>query len=129
MIDRRSPIRITVCGIRELIPDGDIFNHPPEGPYQCNSPNRWVACVSIDLFAKNPTPTRAEASDVATAIYDGADGIMLSAESAAGKYPRQSVEMQRRIITAVENDPVSLAGTLDGFLGEGCELIASDNAN
>lgn len=56
---------------------------------------------------KNPTPTRAEASDVATAIYDGADGIMLSAESAAGRYPVESVEMQQRIITAVEQDPVS----------------------
>lgn len=55
---------------------------------------------------QNPTPTRAEASDVATAIYDGADGIMLSAESAAGKYPLESVRMQQKIISSVENDPV-----------------------
>lgn len=60
---------------------------------------------------QNPTPTRAEASDVATAIYDGADGIMLSAESAAGKYPVESVEMQQRIITSVENDPVSVCAS------------------
>ncbi|CAN0281146.1 unnamed protein product [Ascophyllum nodosum] len=65
-----------------------------------------VATQMLESMIENPTPTRAEASDVATAIYDGADGIMLSAESAAGKYPRQSVEMQRRIITAVENDPL-----------------------
>jgi pyruvate kinase len=51
-----------------------------------------------------PTPTRAEASDVATAIYDGADAIMLSAESAAGKYPQESVIMQQRIINRVESD-------------------------
>lgn len=43
---------------------------------------------------------------MATAIYDGADGIMLSAESAAGKFPVESVEMQQKIISAVENDPV-----------------------
>merc|ERR1719232_1848153 len=48
---------------------------------------------------------RAEASDVATAIFDGADAIMLSAESAAGKYPEASVAMQQRIINRVENDP------------------------
>jgi pyruvate kinase len=51
-----------------------------------------------------PTPTRAEASDVATAIYDGADAIMLSAESAAGKYPQEAVIMQQRIINRVESD-------------------------
>lgn len=48
---------------------------------------------------------------MATAIYDGADGIMLSAESAAGKFPVESVEMQRRIISAVENDPVRTENT------------------
>nr|AIT69993.1 pyruvate kinase [Sargassum vachellianum] len=65
-----------------------------------------VATQMLESMIDNPTPTRAEASDVATAIYDGADGIMLSAESAAGKFPLESVQMQQRIITSVENDPL-----------------------
>jgi pyruvate kinase len=65
-----------------------------------------VATQMLDSMVHSPSPTRAEASDVATAIYDGVDAVMLSAESAAGQYPVEAVEMMNRIITRTEQDPV-----------------------
>jgi pyruvate kinase len=60
----------------------------------------------LESMINSPTPTRAEVSDVATAIYDGADAVMLSAESASGQFPFEAVTMMDRIATSVERDPV-----------------------
>src|ERR1051326_3982420 len=61
-----------------------------------------IATQMMESMIVNYTPTRAEVNDVANAVMDGADAVMLSAETSVGKYPAKVIEMMRRIITEVE---------------------------
>jgi pyruvate kinase len=76
-----------------------------------------VATQMLESMIAAPQPTRAEASDVATAVYDGADAVMLSGETATGKYPKEAVAMMNRIIERSERDPL-YRGLMDAVHGE-----------
>ena len=86
------------------IPPEDVPSRQKELVKACRRAAKPViiATQMLDSMTNSPTPTRAEASDVATAIYDGADAVMLSGETAAGTYPVQTVEMMDRIIRRTE---------------------------
>lgn len=90
----------------ELLPEEvpPIQKHIIEKTRLCGKPV-VVATQMLESMITSPSPTRAEVSDVANAVYDGADAVMLSAETAAGQWPVEAVTIMDRIATKVEADP------------------------
>jgi pyruvate kinase len=108
------------------IPPEDVPGWQKDIVRLCRAANRpvIVATQMLESMTQTPTPTRAEASDVATAVQDGTDVVMLSAETATGAYPEESVQMMDRILRRVEchesyrpqQRALRLAETAPGFV-------------
>ena len=107
IVEESDAIMVARGDLGVEIPTEDVPIYQRQLVKACRKVGRPViiATQMLDSMVNQPIPTRAEASDVANAVYSGADAVMLSAETATGEYPFEAVALMSRIIKRVQSDP------------------------
>ncbi len=108
IIDASDMIMVARGDLGIELPESEVIIYQKEIVTKCQEKNRpvIVATQMLESMIENPIPTRAEVSDISNAVIDRVDAVMLSGESANGKYPVEAVKMMREIIEKVEATPL-----------------------